>query len=58
MTIKQRKHCRRCRCYWVGGVKDGVHDNWCTKYSKAASEALGHCTNMGGREMIDIKNVH
>lgn len=56
MKSSKTKHCVGCRSYWVYGVKDGKHDNWCCKFGKPSQKAEGHCRNIGAK--ILVENLH
>ena len=52
---EQRLRCKDCAAHWTHGRKDGIHDNWCCKFSKSAIKALGHCKNVNGKVDKDVK---
>ena len=50
MSYKIDKQCRTCRLLSTSGVKVGKYDRWCCKYSKEASNAIGHYKQNNGYE--------
>jgi hypothetical protein len=55
--IKQKSYCKSCNHHYTGGIKDGVHDNWCCKFSKGAIKAVGHCKNVQGKAVITAEVI-
>ena len=56
MNHKIPDHCKGCIHLHTSGVKDGKHDRWCCKFSKAAPKAVGHCKNVGGKNEGDQRH--
>lgn len=46
---KQKKYCKDCTRHHTGGIKNGIYDNWCTKFSGCAAKKIGHCINVNGK---------
>ena len=42
-------HCKNCVFHWDGG-RTPKYKDWCTKYSKTAPKAVGHCKLNNGKQ--------
>lgn len=52
--VKQKKYCKDCSHYWTKG-KCG---NWCCNfYGGSAFKNIGHCLNVNGRDLIQLKQT-
>ncbi len=49
MKTKITKHCKGCANHHVNGIKDGKHNNWCTKFGQPSQKALGRCINTNSK---------
>lgn len=43
MKKKIPKECKNCPHIWTHGIKDNIHDMWCTEYQKPVYKAIGMC---------------
>ncbi len=50
-SAKTPTKCKECKHFHTTGVKNGTNDRWCIKFSKKASDAIGHCKTVKGFEL-------
>lgn len=43
MDKKSPKQCKKCTYFWTHGIKDNIHNRWCTHFGKSAYKSLGQC---------------
>jgi len=48
MSKKIPDQCQSCQHLWTHGIRDDVHNKWCTKFGDATWKKISHCIVQNG----------